>query len=86
MLIQILKTQLVKNGEIFILVFKSQQVLYESGGEGWDLVCISLEAILGEERVFRRTGIFVLRDEDSRNKGLAKQIRITATVHKIKMV
>lgn len=83
------ETQLVKNDQVCFLLFKSQQVLYEKNGEmngeGWDLICIALEVVYGE-RVFRRTGILVLRDEHGRGKGLVEQIRNAATVHEIVLV
>lgn len=81
-----MESQLVQNGQIFILLFKFQQEFPMPGGVFWDLVCFALEAVSGEERVFRRTGVFVLRDAEVWHKQTIKQIRTAATVHEITIV
>lgn len=85
------ETQLVQNGQIFILLFRLQQLgIFQEqhlnhDGKSFDceLLCLTLEAVPGEENVFRRTGYFIIHDEGS---AAPEKLQDAATVREITMV
>lgn len=71
--------QLTQNEHIVVLLFRMQQVLFESGEATWELVCIMLQIVREERRLFRRTGILTFRDEGGKDSSIVGQVRAAAT-------
>jgi hypothetical protein len=69
---------LTQDDHLVVLLFKLQQVLFESGGESWELVCIMLQCVGDDSRSFCRTGILVFRNEEGQRDGIVERIRAAA--------
>jgi hypothetical protein len=78
--------RLDQDDDLVILLLRLQQVLFESGGESWELVCIMLQCVGNDTRSFRRTGILVFRNEEDQRDGIVERIQTAATECEIELL